>query len=211
MTSILIIFEMTGGYGLILPLMISNMTAYALARHFRPVPIYDALLEQDGIHLPHRGARPPHALESLSVASAMTSDPFLLSAKMKVVEALEHASRQDFSTFPVVGEGGEFVGLTTSARLRRAEAEGAGALAVADFVRPCTHVFPDQPLVEAVVLMSRDDARQLVVLSRDDGARLAGLLTMSDIVRAHAQAAQSGKGSNAELNEVKPQERGRHA
>ena len=40
---------------LILPLMISNMTAYALARHVPPTPIYEALPEQDGIHLPHRG------------------------------------------------------------------------------------------------------------------------------------------------------------
>lgn len=52
MTSILIIFEMTGGYGLVLPLMIANMSAFALARHWRPTPIYEALLEQDGVHLP---------------------------------------------------------------------------------------------------------------------------------------------------------------
>jgi CIC family chloride channel protein len=51
MTSILIIFEMTGGYGLVLPLMIANMSAFALARHWRHTPIYEALLEQDGIHL----------------------------------------------------------------------------------------------------------------------------------------------------------------
>jgi CIC family chloride channel protein len=55
MTSVLIIFEMTGGYGLILPLMIANMSAFALARHWRHVPIYEALLAQDGIHLPHGG------------------------------------------------------------------------------------------------------------------------------------------------------------
>ena len=53
MTSVLIIFEMTGGYGLVLPLMIANMSAYALARHWRHVPIYEALLEQDGVVLPH--------------------------------------------------------------------------------------------------------------------------------------------------------------
>ncbi len=53
MTSVLIVFEMTGGYGLVLPLMIANMTAYGLARHWRPVPVYDALLAQDGIYLPH--------------------------------------------------------------------------------------------------------------------------------------------------------------
>jgi len=53
MTSILIVFEMTGGYGLVLPLMIANMSAFALARYWRPVPVYEALLAQDGISLPH--------------------------------------------------------------------------------------------------------------------------------------------------------------
>ncbi len=57
MTSVLIVFEMTGGYGLVLPLMIANMTAFALARHWRSVPVYEALLAQDGIHLPH-GIKP---------------------------------------------------------------------------------------------------------------------------------------------------------
>jgi len=55
MTSVLIIFEMTGGYGLVLPLMIANMSAFALARHWRRTPIYEALLAQDDIYLPHGG------------------------------------------------------------------------------------------------------------------------------------------------------------
>ena len=50
-TSVLIIIEMTGGYSLILPLMIANTLAYGIARHYRPTPIYEALLEQDGIRL----------------------------------------------------------------------------------------------------------------------------------------------------------------
>jgi CIC family chloride channel protein len=58
MTSVLIIFEMTGGYGLVLPLMIANMSAFALARHWRRIPIYEALLAQDGIYLNH-GPGPP--------------------------------------------------------------------------------------------------------------------------------------------------------
>jgi CIC family chloride channel protein len=57
MTSILIVFEMTGGYGLVLPLMIANMSAFALARYWRNVPVYEALLAQDGIHLP-QGTKP---------------------------------------------------------------------------------------------------------------------------------------------------------
>jgi CIC family chloride channel protein len=63
MTSILIIFEMTGGYGLVLPLMIANMSAFALARHWRHTPVYEALLAQDGIHLPHRDRTPSQLRE----------------------------------------------------------------------------------------------------------------------------------------------------
>ena len=57
MTSVLIIFEMTGSYELILPLMVSNMIAYTLARHWRRTPVYEALLLQDGIILPHTEAK----------------------------------------------------------------------------------------------------------------------------------------------------------
>ncbi len=68
MTSVLIIFEMTRGYGLVLPLMIANMSAFALARHWRKTPVYDALLEQDGIHLHEDPAplasAPVHAVET---------------------------------------------------------------------------------------------------------------------------------------------------
>src|ERR1043166_2678559 len=87
-TSVLIIFEMTGSYDLILPLMISNMTAYALARHVRPTPIYEALLEQDDIHLPHREGRVSHALERLRVGDAMTSRPVTISARSTTSDAI---------------------------------------------------------------------------------------------------------------------------
>ncbi|MFN2597625.1 MAG: chloride channel protein [Pyrinomonadaceae bacterium] len=203
MTSVLIIFEMTGGYGLILPLMISNMTAYALARHFRPTPIYDALLEQDGVHLPRRGARPPHALDALLVSEAMTRDPVTLAANTKISDALDQASHHDHSFFPVITDGARLVGTITEARLRRLAAEGAGARPVSLFADAAAQVFPDQPLVEAVVLMDTAHARQLAVTSRGDGSRLVGLLTMSDIVRAHARAAQTAAGFASQLKEVK--------
>lgn len=55
-TSVLLVFEMTGNYGLVLPLMIANTTAFMLARKLSPVATYDALLAQDGL------AEPPHPL-----------------------------------------------------------------------------------------------------------------------------------------------------
>jgi chloride channel protein, CIC family len=53
-TSVLIVFEMTRGYGLVLPLMVANTIAYALARRWHEASLYEALLEQDGIVLPER-------------------------------------------------------------------------------------------------------------------------------------------------------------
>jgi len=50
-TSVLILFELTGNYGLILPLMLANMVSFLIARKMNPVPIYDALLLQDGVDL----------------------------------------------------------------------------------------------------------------------------------------------------------------
>ena len=77
MTSVLIVFEMTGGYGLVLPLMIANMTAFALARYWRKMRVYEALLAQDGIVLPHgTSPEPPGASPVLArtVSGEMTED-----------------------------------------------------------------------------------------------------------------------------------------
>ena len=122
-TSVLIIFEMTGGYGLILPLMIANMTAYGLARRIRPTPIYEALLEQDGVHLPHRQGPAPHVLEQIQVGEAMTRTPVALPGTLTVAQALERSAAEPYSSFPVLDAAGQFVGLISEARLRRTQAE----------------------------------------------------------------------------------------
>ena len=112
-TSVLIIFEMTGSYGLILPLMISNMTAYALARRFRPIPIYEVLLEQDDIHLPHRSKGIAHALEQIRVRDAFQPNPIVLDSELTVAQAVKHAQRHDFTTFPIVDKNDRCVGVIT--------------------------------------------------------------------------------------------------
>jgi len=77
MTSVLIIFEMTGGYGMVVPLMIANMSAFALARHWRRVPVYEALLAQDGIYLHHEASPidPPEAPEIPAPELPPASEP----------------------------------------------------------------------------------------------------------------------------------------
>ncbi|MGB8508713.1 MAG: chloride channel protein [Pyrinomonadaceae bacterium] len=188
-TSVLIIFEMTGSYGLILPLMIANMTAYVIAHHWRPTPIYEALLEQDGVRLPHRRGAVSHALEQLRVSEAMTTKPITIAADLTVAEALQRIGSHEHTTYPVVEESSRFAGMVTEVRLRRMMAEGKNQVTVGQIADAGDFVFPDQPLVRAVVLMNQSEVRQLAVLERADGRSLIGLLTMSDIVGAQARVA----------------------
>src|SRR5579863_4497241 len=52
MTSVLMIFEMTQDYAVIVPLMIANLVSLFIASRLQHEPIYEALAVQDGIHLP---------------------------------------------------------------------------------------------------------------------------------------------------------------
>jgi chloride channel protein, CIC family len=52
MTSVFMIFEITQDYQILVPLMVANMLSFAISKRFQPVPVYHALLIQDGVHLP---------------------------------------------------------------------------------------------------------------------------------------------------------------
>ena len=54
LTSVFMIFEITQDYQILVPLMVANLLSYLISRRYQSVPIYDALLTQDNVHLPHR-------------------------------------------------------------------------------------------------------------------------------------------------------------
>lgn len=189
MTSVLIIFEMTGGYGLVLPLMIANTTAYFIAWRLERMSIYDALLEQDGLHLPHTQDTAT-ALTALQVSDAMTTELVVLPGAMGVSEALESVTGKAFSVYPVIGADGSLLGLVSEARLRRRVAEDRGAEPLAQHARAESYLRSDQMLVDAVVQMTSQGARQMAVVDPAKSERLVGMLAMSDVMRAHTRAAQ---------------------
>jgi CIC family chloride channel protein len=56
MTSVFMIFEITQDYQILVPLMVANMLSFLISKRYQALPVYEALLLQDNIHLPHRGA-----------------------------------------------------------------------------------------------------------------------------------------------------------
>ncbi|MBX3159675.1 MAG: chloride channel protein [Deltaproteobacteria bacterium] len=182
-TSILIIIEMTGGYGLTLPLMISNMVAYGVARHLHPTPIYDALLEQDGIVLRTSAG---DALEGLSLAELGLDAPtVVLAPAMRLDEVLERtdrAGRQE--VFPVVDEEGRAVGMLTLADLAEAaeDADLDRRARTVDLMRPIPVLRRRDLVGRALELMAAQGVRELPVV--DEHGTLLGLIDEAAIAHA---------------------------
>ncbi len=88
------------------------------------------------------------------------------------------------------------LGLINLARLRRVIAEGGALRRVGELVRLEEYLYPHDPLIRAVVRMNELGTRQLPVVEK--GSReLLGLITMSDIFRAQAEAAEGGDGTES--------------
>jgi CIC family chloride channel protein len=189
-TSIMIIFEMTGGYGLVLPLMIANTMAYGVARRLDRRPLYDALLHQDGVRLPHREAALGR-LEGLRVSDAMTANVEVIPSDRDAEQALAAMSRRPFSAYPVIDQSERCLGLVNPPRIRRVIAEGRPETLVTQLVRLKEYLYRDDPLLRAVVRMNALGTRQLPVVEPGT-LRLRGILSMSDIFEAQARAADGG-------------------
>jgi CIC family chloride channel protein len=122
MTSVLMIFEMTQDYAVIVPLMIANLVSLFIASRLQHEPIYEALAVQDGIHLPTAKTRLRHGQRQ--VVRVMHTATELLPAEITVGEALERVRPTKFRTWLVTDRRG-VVGVINLSMLERELAEGA--------------------------------------------------------------------------------------
>ena len=189
-TSILIIIEMTAGYGLTLPLMIANMTAYGLARRLRPTPIYEALLEQDGIQL-HAKKPVAEAIDRLTIDRVkLVPGPgatFLAGDRAaRLLEVVEAAGRQD--VFPVLDPAQRLIGLITLEDLTAlaAEPDIEGLVCAADIMRAPVVLQQHALVSEALDLMIAMGVRELPVVDGD--LRILGLIDEAAIAREYMRA-----------------------
>jgi CIC family chloride channel protein len=186
-TSILLIFEMTYNYEIILPLMIANAIAYTVASRLSTLSIYEAFMFQDGVHL--TTTPKTDALSRITAASVMTADVVTLPDDITVSEAIDLVGKLDFNGYPVLRDG-KMVGLITTGDLRRLAAEDFGAKPIVEVMTmKIVHAHPDQTLDTVVLKLAQRELSQLPVVSRMDDTRLLGIITLRDIARAQARLA----------------------
>ena len=154
MTSVLMIFEITRDYAVIVPLMISNLVSFFISSRLQPKPIYDELALQDGIHLPRAEARQQEGQRQVN--QAMREATEILSAEMTIQEALEQAKSSEFRAWPVSDERGVF-GVISLRSIQKAAEEGGATRTLLEFVDKggFPHVHVDHPLHVALERMAR--------------------------------------------------------
>jgi CIC family chloride channel protein len=192
MTSVLMIFEVTRDYTIIVPLMISNLIAFFISHRLQREPIYEALARQDGVHLPPSGAREGHG--RIPVAAAMQPPPEVFPPETAVRVALEGIRNGSLDAWPVADAGG-LRGMVATAALERALAGGQGDAPVSSLLdedlaqhRPdqdFPHLHPDHSLSVALERMGTMRRSVLPVVSRANTRELLGLVKLSDVLRAY--------------------------
>ena len=183
MTSVLMIFEMTQDYAVIVPLMISNLISLFISSRLQPQPIYEALAVQDGIHLPTADTRQRHGQRQ--VVRIMRTPAALLPAEITVGEALDRSHSSEFRTWLVADRRG-VMGVVNLPTLEQEAREGAAKL-LGELVGGATfpHVHPDQGLDLALERMGVNQIEILPVVDRADVHKLEGVVTLRDVLDAY--------------------------
>jgi CIC family chloride channel protein len=189
MTSVLIIVEMTSGYSLILPLMIANMSAYVIAKRWRPEPIYEALLAQDDIHLRGRAVMSTLEFMKLDELIARTSHFSCLLPNARPSEMLREVGlHHDQKIFPIVDGERKLVGLVSADEIGLLHGEPQLELLVtaSDLMRSpvCVRVSDDMRTV--FELMRAETLREVPVV--DDEMRVLGLVDEGDVAQVYLKA-----------------------
>ena len=180
MTSVVMIFEMTQDYAVIVPLMIANLVSLFISSRLQRQPIYEALAVQDGIHLPTAETRQRHGRRQITRIMRAAGES--LPSEITVEQALERVRSSESRTWLVTDRRG-VVGVVNLPTLEREQVEGAARHLeelVAGSVFP--HVHADQGLDLALERMGSNQIDVLPVTSRADVHKLEGIVTLRDVL-----------------------------
>jgi CIC family chloride channel protein len=192
LTSVIMIFEITRDYTIIVPLMIANLISYFISSRLQEEPIYEALQHQDGIHLPS-GARAREDL--VTVAHGFRAETPALQASVSIGQAAAAVDRAR-GAWPVCDQHG-LRGTVTLAQLDQALKDKRGEQLLGELVPDpgptemlteanFPHVHPDHPLDVAMRRLAETKLPVLPVVSRSNVRDLKGTISMQDILDTYA-------------------------
>lgn len=186
-TAVIILFELTGDYRIILPLMLAVVISTLVSEALSEDTIYTLKLRRRGIDL--RAGKDVDLMRAIQVSRAMSTDLPTVSRDHTVAEVAEQLEQSRDRAVVVVDESGEIDGIATVQDVERALLENQPGRAIEDVAsRPVVTAFPDEPLTEAIRRMGVRDLGQVPVVPRSNPNRPIGMLRRADIMRAYSHA-----------------------
>jgi chloride channel protein, CIC family len=186
-TAIIIMFEMTQDYRIILPLMFATVVSTALASWLEPESIYTLKLKLRGIDV--RSRRDTNLMRTILVEEAMTpADEIpVVTPDTALTEIAKLFQETSHHGFIVIDENSELYGVVTLSDLERALEAGKTDGLVRDICSSnLVTAFPDETLDDALRHFGALDVGRIPVVSRSQPKRLLGVVRRSDIVRAYS-------------------------
>jgi len=187
-TAIVIVFEMTTNFNLVLPLMIASVTAYLVAERLAPGSLYTHLLELKGIRLQTEEVN-DGLWTRLTAADVMQQKVETLHSQMSVDAVIQAFARSHHRGFPVVDEG-NLVGIVTQTDLDKiSQRKLPGTVPLQEIMtpRPMT-VRPEDTLSQVLYLLTHYKLSRLPVVDR---RKVVGIITRSDILRVESDQLQA--------------------
>jgi CIC family chloride channel protein len=194
LTSMLIVFEMSNDYRLILPLMAAGMVASTFAQWLQPESIYTLKLSKRGIRFAQ--GRDMDIMQTVQVEEVMNKAPITVHNEQSVADLFAAFQETHLGGFPVLNNNNELYGIVTMQDMERTIQDMERTLHRKDVnlrdlkiwdvatPEPVT-VFPDEPIWSAIRKMAPRDLARLPVVARSNPKQFVGLISRSDIVRAY--------------------------
>jgi chloride channel protein, CIC family len=186
-TAIVIVFEMTADFNLVLPLMIVAVVAYMVAESVSQGSLYEHLLFASGIELTEEHTSNDF-LSKLTANDVMQSKVETLASHLSMEEVITAMSRSHHRGFPVV-EDGKLVGIVTQSDLASHSQKQGSFLRDIMTASPIA-AHPLTSLADVLYLLNRYQLSRLPVT---EGNKLLGIITRSDIIKAEAQRLHCGR------------------
>lgn len=184
-TAVLLIFEITNDYRIILPIMLCVAMSNLVSTYLFKESVYTERLTRRGIRL--RSGRDQNVLESVLVEDAMTTRYETAAPESSIRETLDRLTRNRLHGLAIVDQKA-MTGIVTTSDIGRALERGVDpeeplrSIATTDLLIAYT----DQTLHEAISLFALRDVRQVPVVRREAPRMIIGMLRRSDIVRSYS-------------------------
>ena len=186
LTAILIAFEMSNDYKVILPLMAVTIFSLVIAHRMFPESIYTLKLARRGLRL--RFGRDVDVLDGVLVSEVMTKNPPTVYENDDIPELEHFFLATHHHGAMVLDDQGRLVGIVTLQDLERCLTgnENCRDLKVKDIMTKSLLVaYPDETIGDALHRMAVRDIGRMPVVDRNEPTRLLGAVRRTDITRAY--------------------------